>query len=62
MTVQPERRSANHWPGLDVVPAGPRATVSAAVARRLFTRRRSTGSTSPSHVGDRDARAAAARR
>ena len=36
MTVQSERRAANHWPGLDVVPAGPRATFSARVARRLF--------------------------
>ncbi len=36
MTVAPERRSANHWPGLDLVPAGPRAAVSAHVARRLF--------------------------
>jgi cyclopropane-fatty-acyl-phospholipid synthase len=36
MTVQSERRSANHWPGLDAIPSGPRATVSARVARRLF--------------------------
>ena len=36
MTVASVRRSANHWPGLDVVPAGPRAAVSARVARRLF--------------------------
>jgi cyclopropane-fatty-acyl-phospholipid synthase len=36
MTVQSERRSANHWPGLDVVPSGPRARFSAKVARRLF--------------------------
>ncbi len=36
MTVAPERISANHWPGLDVVPGGPRARVSASVARRLF--------------------------
>ncbi|CAN5638091.1 class I SAM-dependent methyltransferase [soil metagenome] len=36
MTVAPERVSANHWPGLDVIPSGPRATVSAKVARRLF--------------------------
>ena len=36
MTVTAARRSANHWPGLDVVPTGPRASVSAAVARRLF--------------------------
>ena len=37
MTVQSERRSANHWPGLDIVPAGPRARFSARVARRLFS-------------------------
>jgi cyclopropane-fatty-acyl-phospholipid synthase len=36
MTVQSERRAANHWPGLDVVPSGPRARFSARVARRLF--------------------------
>ena len=36
MTVAQERRSANHWPGLDVVPTGPRARVSARIARRLF--------------------------
>jgi cyclopropane-fatty-acyl-phospholipid synthase len=36
MTVAPERRAANHWPGLDVVPTGPRAAFSAQVARRLF--------------------------
>ena len=36
MTVAPERVSANHWPGLDVVPSGPRARASAAVARRLM--------------------------
>jgi cyclopropane-fatty-acyl-phospholipid synthase len=30
------RRSANHWPGLDVVPTGPRAAFSAKVAKRLF--------------------------
>ena len=36
MTVQSERRAANHWPGLDVIPSGPRATFSAQVARRLF--------------------------
>lgn len=36
MTVTTERRSANHWPGLDVVPTGPRARFSARVAERLF--------------------------
>jgi cyclopropane-fatty-acyl-phospholipid synthase len=36
MTVAPERISANHWPGLDVVPSGPRTAVSAGVARKLF--------------------------
>ncbi len=36
MTIAPARVSANHWPGLDLVPAGPRAAVSARIARRLF--------------------------
>ena len=36
MTVAQERVSANHWPGLDVVPSGPRATASARIARRIF--------------------------
>ena len=36
MTITSSRRAANHWPGLDAVPAGPRATFSAGVARRLF--------------------------
>jgi cyclopropane-fatty-acyl-phospholipid synthase len=52
MTLAPTRRSAdpgadlethpgiglgrNYWPGLDLVPAGPRAAVSARVAARLF--------------------------
>lgn len=36
MTLAPARLSANHWPGLDVVPSGPRAAVSARIARRLF--------------------------
>ncbi|MBU1803160.1 MAG: cyclopropane-fatty-acyl-phospholipid synthase family protein [Actinobacteria bacterium] len=36
MTVAPERISANHWPGLDTVPSGPRTAVSARIARRLF--------------------------
>jgi len=35
MTLAAERLAANHWPGLDVVPSGPRAAFSAAVARRL---------------------------
>jgi len=35
MTVDTARLSANHWPGLDVVPTGPRTAFSAAVARRL---------------------------
>lgn len=34
--VAPARRSANHWPGLDVVPTGPRAAFSARIARALF--------------------------
>ncbi len=34
MTLTPQRRQT--WPGLDVVPTGPRAAVSAAIARRLF--------------------------
>lgn len=34
--VAPDRRSANHWPGLDAVPSGPRAAVAARVARGLF--------------------------
>ena len=36
MTVTTSRRSANHWPGLDVVPSGPRARFSARIARQLF--------------------------
>lgn len=36
MTVAPERISANHWPGLDVVPSGPRVVVSAKIARGLL--------------------------
>ncbi len=36
MTIAPARQSANHWPGLDVIPSGPRAQVSARIARRLF--------------------------
>ncbi|MXG91235.1 SAM-dependent methyltransferase [Nocardioides flavescens] len=34
--VAPDRRAANHWPGLHAVPSGPRAAVSARVARGLF--------------------------
>ena len=36
MTVTQQRLSATHWPGLDVVPSGPRARVSARIAKRLF--------------------------
>jgi cyclopropane-fatty-acyl-phospholipid synthase len=36
MTLAPQRRSANHWPGLHELSSGPRTTVSAAVARGLF--------------------------
>ncbi len=38
MTIAPDRTRTpvHHWPGLDVVPSGPRAAVSARVARRLF--------------------------
>ena len=36
MTVTSARRSANHWPGLGVLPTGPRARVSARIARTLF--------------------------
>ena len=36
MTIAPARRAANHWPGLDLVPTGARAAVSAQVAKRLF--------------------------
>jgi cyclopropane-fatty-acyl-phospholipid synthase len=34
--VQPARRSANHWPGLDAVPTGPRARIAARIAEGLF--------------------------
>ncbi len=34
--VAQDRRSANLWPGLDAVPSGPRAQLSARVARTLF--------------------------
>jgi cyclopropane-fatty-acyl-phospholipid synthase len=37
MTLAPARSSATTWPGLDVLPTGPRAAFSTAVARRLFT-------------------------
>ena len=36
MTLTPTRPDVTAWPGLDTVPTGPRATVSAKVARRLF--------------------------
>jgi cyclopropane-fatty-acyl-phospholipid synthase len=36
MTVTAARRSANHWPGLDGLPTGARARISARVARTLF--------------------------
>ncbi|MCD4523880.1 cyclopropane-fatty-acyl-phospholipid synthase family protein [Nocardioides sp. cx-173] len=36
MTMTPARPLVNHWPGLDVVPTGPRAAISARVAKRLF--------------------------
>ncbi len=36
MTVDQQRVAANHWPGLDIVPSGPRARISARIARRLF--------------------------
>ncbi len=37
MTVTSQRLSANHWPGLDELPTGPRARFAARVARRLFS-------------------------
>ena len=36
MTTTANRVSANYWPGLDELPTGPRAAVSARIARRLF--------------------------
>ncbi|GCD90373.1 cyclopropane-fatty-acyl-phospholipid synthase family protein [Nocardioides sp. LS1] len=36
MTLAPARQAANYWPGLDVIPSGPRSAVSSRVARRLF--------------------------
>ncbi|HET8961725.1 cyclopropane-fatty-acyl-phospholipid synthase family protein [Nocardioides sp.] len=36
MTLAPSRPPAAAWPGLDVVPSGARAAVSARIARRLF--------------------------
>jgi cyclopropane-fatty-acyl-phospholipid synthase len=36
MTATASRVSANYWPGLDELPSGPRAAVSARIARRLF--------------------------
>ena len=37
MTLTPTRPRVDAWPGLDVVPTGPRARIAARVARRLFT-------------------------
>ncbi|MGZ4448497.1 MAG: class I SAM-dependent methyltransferase [Nocardioides sp.] len=37
MTLAPARQATDRWPGLDVVPSGPRSAVSARVARRLFS-------------------------
>lgn len=50
--VAPARRSANHWPGLDVVPHGPRARVSARIAEALFRAAVSRLDVTV-HVGDR---------
>jgi len=36
MTIAPTSRAATAWPGLDVVPSGPRAAASAVLARCLF--------------------------
>ncbi|GAB2777459.1 class I SAM-dependent methyltransferase [Nocardioides salsibiostraticola] len=36
MTVAPTRQAANYWPGLDVLPSGPKSVVAAKIARRLF--------------------------
>jgi cyclopropane-fatty-acyl-phospholipid synthase len=36
MTMTPARPAVNYWPGLDLVPSGARAAVSARVAKRLF--------------------------
>ena len=36
MTITPERRSANHWPGLDLVPPARARPSRARIARRLF--------------------------
>jgi cyclopropane-fatty-acyl-phospholipid synthase len=37
MTITADRQELDRWPGLYVVPSGPRARVAARVARRLFT-------------------------
>ncbi len=37
MTLTPHRPDTDRWPGLDVVPSGPRARVAARIARRIFT-------------------------
>ncbi len=75
MTLAPTRRSTdpglNHWPGLDVIPSGPRSAVSARVARRLFeaavnrldvTVRVEAGATIPAHVLGRGGPTAVIRR
>ena len=36
MTVDSDRLAANHWPGLEVVPTGPKAVVAARILRRIF--------------------------
>ena len=75
MTLAPTRRSPdpglNHWPGLDVIPSGPRSAVSSRVARRLFeaavnrldvTVRVEAGATIPAHVLGRGGPTAVIRR
>jgi cyclopropane-fatty-acyl-phospholipid synthase len=37
MTIESSAHQHATWPGLDAVPAGPRAAISAVVARRIFT-------------------------
>ena len=36
MTIAPTQELTERWPGLDVVPTGPRSRIAARVARRLF--------------------------
>ena len=48
MTVTSARRSANHWPGLDVLPDRPPGPLLRPGRPDPVRRRRSTGSTSPS--------------